>query len=255
VTVSRFAAIADIHGNSDALTAVLADIDRLGVSTIVNLGDCLSGPLAARETADLLMRYEMTAIRGNHDRWLVTKPLDGMGLSDRCARAQLEDHHVAWLRALPATATINGGDVFLCHGTPVSDTTYWMEAVGSDGMVALRSRVEIEAEAAALSASLILCGHTHIPRAVRLSGNRLLVNPGSIGCPGYEDDVPVHHVVQNGTPDASYAVLERTEAGWRATFRHVSYDSRRMVALAERENRAEWARALATGWVTAAAPG
>ncbi|MBL8561144.1 MAG: metallophosphoesterase family protein, partial [Gemmobacter sp.] len=41
----RFAAIADIHGNADALAAVLADIDAQGITEIVNLGDLLSGPL------------------------------------------------------------------------------------------------------------------------------------------------------------------------------------------------------------------
>ncbi|MEL7151833.1 MAG: metallophosphoesterase family protein, partial [Pseudomonadota bacterium] len=41
----RLAAISDIHGNSDALRAVLDDIKRRGVDQIVNLGDCFSGPL------------------------------------------------------------------------------------------------------------------------------------------------------------------------------------------------------------------
>lgn len=40
-----FAVISDIHGNSDALAAVLADIDALQIETIINLGDHLSGPL------------------------------------------------------------------------------------------------------------------------------------------------------------------------------------------------------------------
>ena len=53
----RFAAIADIHGNCAALEAVLADIAAQGIATdsIVNLGDCLSGPLEAGRTADMLL--------------------------------------------------------------------------------------------------------------------------------------------------------------------------------------------------------
>lgn len=253
--ISRFAAIADIHGNSDALRAVLSDIAGAGIDVIVNLGDHVSGPLAARETADILMASDMILISGNHDRWVATTPVNDMGRSDRAARDQLDDRHIEWLRALPATATLNDGEIFLCHGTPASDTTYWMESVHPDGTVGLRSGAGIEAETGGVSASLILCGHTHVPRAVRLSRNRLLVNPGSVGCPGYEDDAPVPHVVQAGTPDASYAILERTDRGWRVTFRLVPYDSRRMVAFAERGGRAEWARALATGWISAAAPG
>ena len=50
----RLAVIADIHGNLPALEAVLADIERRGADRIVNLGDCVSGPLWPRETMDLL---------------------------------------------------------------------------------------------------------------------------------------------------------------------------------------------------------
>ena len=60
---TRFAVIADIHGNADALSAVLADIDRRGIGTVVNLGDHFSGPLAAAETARSAAAM-MGAIRG-----------------------------------------------------------------------------------------------------------------------------------------------------------------------------------------------
>ncbi len=209
----RFAVISDIHGNSDALAAVLADIDALQIQTIINLGDHLSGPLAARETADMLMAREMICIRGNHDRWLVEKPLADMGPSDRVARQQLDDRHIEWLLAMPASQSLADGRTFICHGTPSSDTTYWMEKVTANGEVVLRTRDEIEAEAEDIAASLIFCGHTHTPRIVRLGDGRMLVNPGSVGCPGYDDDHPVPHVVQTGNPNASYAVIEQTGSG------------------------------------------
>jgi len=245
----RFAVIADIHGNSDALRAVLRDIDALGLETIVNLGDHFSGPLAAGETGDILLSRPMVSIRGNHDRWLLDVPRDRMGASDRAAAEQLRPEHLDWLRSLPPTAELGAG-VFLCHGTPDSDTTYWMEDVLPDGRIARRARSDIEAAAQGIGASLLLCGHTHTARAIRLSGGRLLVNPGSVGCPGYTDDMPVPHVMESGSPDASYAVVERDAAGWRASFRLVPYDSARMVALAAGNGRQEWADAVATGWVS-----
>ena len=55
---------------------------------------------------------------------------------------------------------------------------------------------------------LILCGHTHIARAVRLRDGRMIVNPGSVGSPGYRDVHPFPHVIEAGTPDARYAILE-----------------------------------------------
>jgi predicted phosphodiesterase len=249
MSFKRFAVIADIHGNSDALAAVLADIDALNIQTIINLGDHLSGPLAARETADMLMAREMIAIRGNHDRWLVEKAVEDMGPSDRVAYDQLEERHLAWLRDMPATKVLADGRIFLSHGTPTSDTTYWLETVTATGDVVLRPKKQIEAEAEGIAASLILCGHTHTPRVVRLSDGRQIVNPGSVGCPGYDDDHPVPHIVQTGTPNASYAVIDDGAGNWRVTFRSIPYDPSRMALLAEKAGREEWANVIRTGWL------
>lgn len=243
----RFAAIADIHGNCSALEAVLADIGQHRISEVVNLGDHLSGPLEARRTADLLMQRGFSSIRGNHDRWLVEQDPSDMNLSDRFSHQQLEERHFNWLAGLPATATYRD-KVFLCHGTPTSDTTYWLERVTEDAIIETTPLADVERQADGISTSLILCGHTHIPRSVRLSDGRMIVNPGSVGCPAYDDDKPVPHVMQSGTPDACYAILEKTAAGWSTTFRHVPYNHSAMAELARRNGREDWARALATGW-------
>lgn len=248
---NRFAVISDIHGNSDALAAVLDDIDALGLDMVLNLGDHLSGPLAARETADMVMAREMVCISGNHDRCLVTLAPDDMGMSDHHAHAQLEEKHVAWLRALPATAVL--GDAFLCHGTPASDTAYWLEAVSPDGAVSMNTLANIEVEARDIPQPLIFCGHTHIRRAIRLRDGRFVINPGSVGCPGYVHDVPYPHIIEAGAPAASYAVLERAGQAWRIAFRSIAYDSARMVGLARAAGQDTWANVLATGWVASGA--
>jgi len=244
----RLAAIADIHGNHLALEAVLADIARQGVDLTVNLGDHLSGPLEAGLTADLLIRTDMVSIRGNHDRWLLEQAPEVMGPSDRWAHDQLTDDHRTWLATLPATRTVTDS-VLLCHGTPASDTTYWLETVRPYGVVSMAPIAEIEAAAAGVAQPLILCAHTHIPRAVRLGDGQMVVNPGSVGCPGYTDDTPIPHAMQAGTPDASYALLEESDGRWRVTFRQVPYDHGSMAALAARRGRPDWASALATGWI------
>ena len=244
----RFAAIADIHGNCSALEAVLADIDRQGIDEVVNLGDHFSGPLEAGRTADLLIERGFPSIRGNHDRWLVETPLEEMGASDAAANAQLNDRHRAWLRELPPTLVFRD-DVLLCHGTPTSDMDYWLERVTGDAIVHGADIEDIENEAAGIEQSLILCGHTHIPRAVRLRDGRMVVNPGSVGAPGYDNDQPVPHVVQAGTPDACYVVIEKEGGCWHVTFRHVPYDHMAMAEMAQAAGRPEWASALATGWV------
>jgi diadenosine tetraphosphatase ApaH/serine/threonine PP2A family protein phosphatase len=66
----------------------------------------------------------------------------------------------------------------------------------------------IESAADGITERLILCAHTHIARGVQLRDGRLIVNPGSVGCPGYHDIHPFPHVMEAGTPAARYAILE-----------------------------------------------
>jgi diadenosine tetraphosphatase ApaH/serine/threonine PP2A family protein phosphatase len=244
----RFAAIADVHGNYLALDAVVADIRAQGIDQIVDLGDMASGPLDARATMDALMALDAVHVLGNHDRYLIDRPPEQMGSWDRPAHAQLEALHLDWLRAIPPTLVYRDR-VFLCHATPASDEVYWLETVLPDGTVKMASLEAIEEAAKGIAQSLILCGHSHVARAVRLSDGRLIVNPGSVGSPGYRDVHPFLHVMEAGTPDARYAILELLDGEWSVTFRHVPYDHNAMAALARRNGQPELASALATGWI------
>lgn len=243
----RFAAIADIHGNADALQAVLARIDAEDIGTVINLGDMFSGPLAAAETWELLRDRPMPTVRGNHDRYLITQAPGEMGPSDRVAHDQLPPEALDWLRSLPMTLELEGA--FLCHATPGSDETYWLHAVDRHGTVHPAGAAQVAAHLDGVAQGLVLCGHTHLPRIVRWQG-QTLVNPGSVGCPGYTDTHPVPHVVETGTPAACYSVLARQGRDWQVTHHHVPYDSARMVALARKHGRDDWAEALETGWIS-----
>jgi diadenosine tetraphosphatase ApaH/serine/threonine PP2A family protein phosphatase len=242
----KFAAIADVHGNCVALEAVLADIAALGIEDVVNLGDHVSGPLEPRRTADLLMQRGFTSIRGDQDRRLVE--LGAAGTSGRFDHKQLDRKHLDWLASLPPLLVYRD-DILLCHGSPQNDAAWWLDRVTEDGEIRARPIQDIEAEAAGVTASLILCGHTHLPRVARLRDGRLVVNAGSVGCPGYDGTKPVYHKVQTGTPDACYAILERSPRGWSVTFRYVPYDHMSMAKLARTNGLPAWASALATGWI------
>ena len=163
----RFAAIADVHGNYLALEAVIADIRAQGIDEIVNLGDMASGPLDARRTMDALMALDAVHVLGNHDRYLIDRPPEKMGSWDRPAHAQLEQVHLDWLRAVPPTRVFRD-QVFLCHATPAHDEIYWLETVVPDGTVRMSSLDAIEKAAEGITQPLILCGHTHVARVVRL---------------------------------------------------------------------------------------
>ena len=244
----KVAAIADIHGNIDALEAVLADLERHQPDLIVNLGDSLSSPLAAGETADRLLPLSLPTVRGNHDRWLVDRPESEMGDWEAPAFRQLSARHLQWIRDMPSALVVES-EVFLCHATPQKDDVMWTEELLPSGHFALKEQAEIEALAQGVAYPLILCGHSHIARSVLLSGNRILVNPGSVGCPGFTYHIPVDHKLETAHPFACYAIVEKTEAGWQPSFHQVRYDTSRMAALAREAGYEDWARVIGTGRV------
>jgi len=241
----RIAVMSDIHGNLWALDAVLADIARRDVEVTVNLGDILSGPLLPAETAERLMALDLPTIRGNHERQVLKHDPARMGASDRWAHEHIAPAHRKWIAALPATMRLHE-DVLMVHGTPGSDQVYWMESVDQAGQRAA-TYAEVLERASDAQASLILCGHTHVPRSVLLDDGRLIVNPGSVGLQAYDDDLPYPHKAENGSPHARYAIVERTAGGWAVEQYAVAYDWNAAAEVAQRHGRPDWATALRTG--------
>lgn len=244
----RIAVVADIHGNVRALRAVMDDLKQVSPDSVLNLGDCVSGPLEAAETADVLISLAWTTIRGNHDRQLLDRPAEKMGSSDRAAASELKNHHSAWLSTLDVTAEVE--DLLLCHGTPDNDLVYLLETVEPDGRARIATRAEIARRLDGTSARVVLCGHSHMARVVTLDDGRLVVNPGSVGLPAYTDVAPVKHSMEMGAPHARYAVLERRKAGdpWQVSFRIVAYDWNAAADRAAAKGREDWARWIRTGY-------
>jgi len=253
----RLAAVSDIHGNLPALQAVLADIARHGVDMIVNLGDILSGPLWPVETAERLMRLDLPTIAGNHERQVLTQPRERMSAADGFTADALGDEHRAWIASLPAQRWL-AADLLLCHGTPRSDLEYWLETtapgMGVSGFSGMRPATadEVAERLGSTQASLVLCGHTHVPRCTS-SGATLIVNPGSVGLQAYDDGHPHPHIMEVGSPHARWALIEQTAQGWRASSHAVIYDWHAAAARAERNGRPDWAGALRTGRMAAPA--
>jgi predicted phosphodiesterase len=239
----RIAVLTDIHGNLPALQAVLAHVQRVGCDATVNLGDIASGPLWPRETIDFLRQFRCT------------QAPERMGASDAFAAGELGAPQRDWLSALPPTAWLDD-EVFLCHGTPDSDLVYWLDSVTADfGQGASRGvRAATPQEAQqrlgtgpATRAALVLCGHTHKPRMVQMAGGPLVVNAGSVGLQAYDDTHPHLHHMENGTPHARYALVERSPQGWQVEHRAVVYDWEQAAQRAEANGRPDWANALRTG--------
>lgn len=244
----RLAVVSDIHGNLPALLAVHDEIQRAGVDAVVNLGDIASGPLWPRETVDWLMARGWVTIRGNHERQLQGERAR-MGASDAFAFDALGSTHKAWLAALPAQHQL-ADDVSLVHGTPTSDLDYLLETVTGGSLPGVRAATdgEVRARLDATTPSLLLCGHTHVPRVVQ-AGATLVVNPGSVGLPAYDDNRPWVHHVETGSPHARWALVERVAGGWRVELRLTVYDWQAATQRAQANGRGDWADALRSGRV------
>ncbi|MED3895383.1 MULTISPECIES: YfcE family phosphodiesterase [Priestia] len=246
----KIAIISDIHGNSLALEAVLSDISNRGIDTIFNLGDSLYGPLDPLGTFKLLMEheYDITHIIGNCDRIIVDSSDNNPSSTINYVKRSLTPEALEWLQQHPSSLTMN--DIFLCHGTPNSDEIYLVEEMTEEGALLKSSRDIIKA-LEDVEQDVVLCGHSHIPRTLYLPNGKLIINPGSVGLPAYIDDLPVPHKMESGSPHANYTIIEKTSANWVANWVvdqiSVPYHWEKAAAMAEINQRPDWADALRMG--------
>ena len=140
-------------------------------------------------------------VAGNHERQVLQLPLKRQSASDAFTSGQLSQADKRWLdsHANSCDADLhqgrrwpeqNGADVALCHGSPRSDVEYLLETP-IDDRVQLSSTDEIlERLGRHIPAhiTLLACGHSHVAWTVRLESGLLIVNPGSVGLPAYDDE-------------------------------------------------------------------
>ena len=251
MTCEQIAVLSDIHGNLPALEAVLADIERRGITRIVNLGDSLYGPLEPGQTADLLIKLNLPTVRGNEDRILLFPPSDSSeSPSLEYTVRSLTGDHFLWLVSLPVT-TEAFDDCFMFHGSPNQDDRCLMSEVTGRGAIP-RAIDALAAELNGIRQSLILCGHDHTPRICRLPDGKVIVNPGSVGLQAFVHGSPPRHVVETGSPHARYAVVEKVDDAWQAEIIRVAYDWNRASDLAAARGRPGWAVWLRTGTASVA---
>lgn len=249
----RIAVLADIHGNVLALEAVLRDLKQRGDAELtVNLGDSVSGPLWPRETMERLEALALPTVRGNHDRRVAADPADDeMWPSDRYAQERLTGAQREALFAQPLTLEIAPG-VIAFHARPEHDEKYLADAV-VDGHLVRAPIATIQRRLGNLDPTyrIVLCGHSHRSELIRLPGGPVIFNPGSIGCPAYDDSTPPSHVSEQGSPHARYGIVTLGEAGNPDRFEAIAvdYDHEAAARQAEQAGRPEWAFALRAGFM------
>ncbi len=243
----KIAVLSDIHSNVFALEAVLEDASLRGVEQILNLGDIFYGPIAPKATYDLLRKYDFVTILGNQDRQIYEASKEDVDANPtmRFVRDSLGDEPVTWMKSLPFDTQFND-DIYMCHGTPTSDLIYLLEDINT-GSPCLRPENEIVELLDGQSSNVVVCGHTHIPRTVKIGSGQVIVNPGSVGLPAYTDNEPVLHSMENYCPHASYAILEKTTEGWTIQQLKVSYPYLQAVRKAQEQQREDWAHFLSSG--------
>lgn len=222
----RYAILSDIHGNLEALRAVLDDC-AARADAVLCLGDTVgygADPLACVE---LVAERAQANVGGNHE-YAVAGRLS-LEWFNRYARAaaewtqeRLDDDHRAYLAALPLISEV--ADATLVHASPANPEEWDYLVTAEDGFAAFAS----------FATRWCFVGHSHVPGAWSLGsagpehhpgggdvqserGRRYIVNVGSVGQPRYRD------------PRACYAVWD-VEAG-RAEIHRVPYD----VATARRK--------------------
>ncbi len=176
----RVAALYDIHGNTVALRAVLAEVERESVDLILIGGDAVPGPLP-RETIELLRALGDRAVfvRGNTDRWVVEAFDDEQPVERPAAMwtaTQIDRGQRDFLASFGEPEVIDVdvlGDTLFCHGSPRSD---------EEILTAITPQERWRPILAAVQQRVVVCGHTHAQFDRSLDGVRL-VNAGSVGMP------------------------------------------------------------------------
>lgn len=208
---SRFAILADIHSNLEALNAVLKDARSQSVTNFFCLGDIVGYNANPQECLNIIMDLEAPTVCGNHDFYCsCDKPLDDFQPNAAAViewtRRQINEKGLQWLSSLPLKKTFFQQSFSIVHGT-LDNPDQWGYLLDS---------YDAEASFSYQQTSICFHGHTHIPiifekqgRDVhayenpspgsRISLNQLrkyTINVGSVGQP--RDEIP----------DASYLIFE-----------------------------------------------
>lgn len=178
--VHRVLVLADIHGNDDALGAVLAEADPGGFDAVAIIGDITWGSFP-QETYELLapLSEKLIAVSGNSDRALLELRSGVIDQPSERERWMLEAHSSevrGFLVSLPQRVSIEisgFGSVLFTHGSPRGD-----EELVTPETPPERVREFMDG----VSESVLGTGHTHVGYVRSLDGWTLF-NPGSIGMP------------------------------------------------------------------------
>ena len=207
----RILALYDIHGNPDALEAVLGDPRAAHPDAVVIGGDVVPGAFGAAVLDRLAaMSGPMHWVRGNGEREVAAAvggptPAEGDNAAEMSSftAADLGPGRARPLGELPLTVTVDG--VLFCHASPRAD---------DELLTRISSPERWSAALAGVEAKLVVAGHTHQQDDRMVDGVRF-VNAGSIGLP-YEGDGDARWLwIEDGVPELRRTAYDAAGAGRR----------------------------------------
>lgn len=246
----RIGVVSDIHGNQLALEAVVEDIEKKQINTVLNLGDSLYGPLDPGGTFRLISNKNFISISGNQDRFILENRQKTNDLNSTLTFVleSLSTDAFDWLAKLEKEKVWR--NIYMCHGNFHQDDVPLVEKF-EEGELRIKTTSELEIEVKKVVQDVILCGHTHVPRISWLNKTeKCIINPGSVGLPAYDDDFPFYHKMESGSPFAKYVILEMDgNKVISISQQHLRYDYERAAKQAEGNGRSDWAHWIMKGKV------
>lgn len=177
----KIAVISDIHGNYDALVAVLEKAKIEKVAHLLILGDIVGYYYHPDKILELLSEWSFDIIKGNHEKILEDLIADSSlsetirlkyGSGHQEAINKLTQKQLSFLSDLPEIKTVKFAKISLlmCHGSPWSNDFY----------IYPDCEKEVILKCDSVEHDFVLIGHSHYSFAIR-NKNSILINPGSVG--------------------------------------------------------------------------
>lgn len=177
----KIAIISDIHGNYDALVAVLKKAKKEGVKHLLILGDIVGYYYHPDKILELLSQWSFDIIKGNHEKILEDLIADSSlgesirlkyGSGHQDALEKLTKEQLAFLRNLPETKSVqfDKTSLLMCHGSPWSNDLYIYPDCDEEIILKCDSTAH----------DFVLIGHSHYAFAIK-NASSILINPGSVG--------------------------------------------------------------------------
>lgn len=229
----RFAVFSDVHGNIQALNAVLADMDQRGpFDVIVFAGDLVYGGADPQACVNALRERDIPAVYGNTDEFLwnaIEIPESATGERfDRWTafvgavawtREHLDNDSMEWLQSLPFELRYKAtarpiDDLLVVHANPknVTDIILPNRIMQRERLGEIKQEDDVVAELLlGVTAKTIVFGHVHVPN-IREVDEYVLVNISSVSRP------------QDDDWRAKYGILTFEMGEWVAEHVHVEYD-------------------------------